>query len=172
MKKLIAALVVCVGTTAFAGDAAQKVQAEQKAQNEKTRDATQVFTQQPGSSIEDAKRDSHQGINATEVGPKISKTAKDITGHHSDKSTLKAMGAFDLQGIISKRSDDEVTIARQGLPSAELDVRNETAVWLDGKQVKADSLPEGAQVRAKFQLDGDNAVAVELRATSAKGTLK
>ncbi|MDC0712691.1 hypothetical protein POL68_29790 [Stigmatella sp. ncwal1] len=172
MKKLIAALVVCVGTTAFAGDAPQKVQAEQKAQNEKTRDATQVFTQQPGSSIDEAKRDANQGIDATEVGPKISKTAKDITGRHSDKTALKAVGSFDLQGTISSRSDDGVTIARPGLPSAELDVRNETAVWLDGKQVKADSLPEGSQVRAKFQIDGDDIVAVELRATSAKGTLK
>jgi hypothetical protein len=44
---------------------------------------------------------------------------------------------------------------------------------LDGKKVeKTDQIPEGAQVRAKFQLEGQEVVALELRATSPKGVKK
>ncbi|SET95468.1 hypothetical protein [Stigmatella erecta] len=167
MKKLIAALVVCVGTTAFAA---------QEGQSDKPHpgtglNATEVLPQKPGSSIEKAERDADKGLDATEVGPRISKGAKDLTGQDSDKTvkadkTLKATGAFDIKGTIASRSDDGITLERPGLPAAELDVRDETAVWLNGKKVKADALPEGAQVRAKFQIDGDDIVAVELRATS------
>lgn len=170
MKKLIAALAICVGTTAFAGDTAQPVQAD-KSRPSTGVEATDILPQKPGSSIEKAERDADKGIDATEVGPRISKGAKDLTGKDSDKvvkadKTLKATGAFDIKGTIASRSDDGITLTRPGLPSAELDVRDETAVWLDGKKVKADALPEGAQVRAKFQIDGDDIVAVELRATS------
>jgi hypothetical protein len=167
MKKLIAALAVCVGTTAFAGDTAQT---EQKSRPSTGLNATEILPQKPGSSIEKAERDADKGVDATEVGPRISRAAKELTGKDKDaavdKNVLKTRGAFDIQGTIASRSDDGITLERAGLPSAELDVRDETAIWLDGKKVNAKALPEGAQVRAKFQIDGDDIIAVELRATS------
>jgi hypothetical protein len=169
MKKLIAALAICVGTTAFAGETAQQADSTRPSTGV---NATEVLPQKPGSSIEKAERDANKGVDATEVGPRISKAARDLAGKDEDKSlkdgqnVLKTRGAFDITGTIASRSDDGITLERAGLPSAELDVRDETAVWLNGKKVKADALPEGAQVRAKFQIDGDDIVAVELRATS------
>lgn len=169
MKKLIAALAICVGTAAFANDAADKVQKEQEAQQAKQRDATQVFTQKPGESIQESQRDAEKGIDATEVGPKIAKEAKDITGMQSEsEGTFKTAQAFTMSGKLKDKTMEGVTIERSGLPAADLDVRDKTAVWLDGKKVKVDALPEGAQIRAKFQLEGQDIVAVELRATSAK----
>ena len=173
MKKLIAALALCVGTTAFAEDANDKVQKAQQAQQEKKRDATQVFTQEPGDSIKEAKRDAEQGIDATQVGPKIGQAAKDVTGIQTEsEGTFKVAQAFSMRGTLKDKTMEGVTIERKGLPAADLDLRDETLVWLDGKKVKADALPEGAQVRAKFQLEGQDIVAVELRATSAKRTTK
>ncbi|XXF77665.1 hypothetical protein P2318_32125 [Myxococcaceae bacterium GXIMD 01537] len=81
-------------------------------------------------------------------------------------STYKAAEAFDIQGTLRSASDDDITLNRQGLPEAELDVRRNTVVQLDGKTVKANELPAGAQVRAKFQLDGDDIVAVRVEAQS------
>ena len=65
-----------------------------------------------------------------------------------------------------------ITLARQGLPDADLDVRDQTKVMLDGKKVELKAIPEGAQVRAKFQLEGEQPVAVEINAKSPKGTKK
>ena len=173
MKKLIAALAICVGTAAFANDttANDKLQKEQEAQQAKKRDATQVFTQQPGDSIQESQRNANEGMDATEVGPKISKKVKDITGVQTEsEGTFKAAQAFSMTGTIKDKTSEGVTIERKGLPAADLDIRDKTALWLDGKKVNKDALPEGAQVRAKFQLEGQDIVAVELHATSPKGT--
>lgn len=175
MKKLIAALALCVGTAAFAENVNQnsKVQQAQQAQQEKKRDASQVFTQQPGDSIREAQRDAEEGIDATQVGPKIGQAAKDITGLQTEsEGTFKLEQAFTMKGTLKDKTLEGVTIERQGLPAADLDIRDETRVWLDGKKVKVDALPEGAQVRARFQLEGQDIVAVELRATSAKKPVK
>jgi hypothetical protein len=176
MKKLIAALAICVGTAAFANDttqATEKVQKTEQKQAEKTRDASQVFTQKPGDSIKESQRDAEEGIDATQVGPKIAKKAKDVTGIQTEsEGTFKAAQAFTLTGKIKDKTLEGVTIERPGLPAADLDIRDKTAVWLDGKKVNKDALPEGAQVRAKFQLEGQDIVAVELRATSMKSNLK
>lgn len=172
MKKLIAALALCVGTAAFAEDANQndKVQKTQQSQQDKKRDASQVFTQKPGDSIRESQQNAEEGVDATQVGPKIGKAAKDVTGVQSEsEGTFKTAQAFTMRGTIKDKTMEGVTIERPGLPAADLDIRDKTLVWLDGKKVKADALPEGAQVRAKFQLEGQDIVAVELRATSAKG---
>lgn len=175
MKKLIAALAICVGTAAFANDttATDKVQKAEQKQAEKKRDASQVFTQKPGDSIKESQRDAEEGVDATQVGPKIAKTAKDVTGIQTEsEGTFKTAQAFTLTGKLKDKTAEGVTIERTGLPAADLDIRDKTAVWLDGKKVDKDALPEGAQVRAKFQLEGQDIVAVELRATSMKATTK
>ncbi len=170
MKKLIAALAICVGTAAFATETPDKVQKAQQEQTEKKRDATQVFTQKPGDSIKEAKRDAEEGIDATEVGPTIGKAAKNAVGIQDEsEGTFKVGQAFSMKGTLKDATLEGVSIERPGLPVADLDVREKTAVWLDGKKVKGvDAIPEGAQVRAKFQLEGQDIVAVELRATSSK----
>ncbi len=177
MKKLIAALAICVGTAAFANEGTDKVQKAQQEQAEKKRDASQVFTQKPGDSIKEAKRDAEEGIDATEVGPaignaagKVVKGAADAVGLQSEnEGTFKVKQAFSMKGTLKDATLEGVTIERPGLPAADLDIREKTLVWLDGKKVKGvDAIPEGAQVRAKFQLEGQDIVAVELRATSAK----
>jgi len=171
MKKLIAALAICVGTAAFANDTTtnDKAQKTQQSQQEKKRDASQVFTQKPGDSIKESQRDAEEGMDATQVGPKISKTAKDTTGIQTEsEGTFKAAQAFTMKGTLKDKTAEGVTIERPGLPAADLDIRDKTVLWLDGKKVDKDALPEGAQVRAKFQLEGQDIVAVELRATSAK----
>jgi len=174
MKKLIAALAICVGTAAFANETEDKAQKAQREQSEKKRDATQVFTQKPGDSIKESKRDAEEGWDATEVGPKIGQAAKDSVGIQTEsEGTFKVAQAFSMNGKLKDATLEGVSIERPGLPVADLDVRDKTAVWLDGKKVKGvDAIPEGAQVRAKFQLEGQDIVAVELRATSAAKNTK
>lgn len=156
MKKLIATLALCIGTAAFAQDAAQQQPSKNQFPGEKT----------------EKKLDT--GIDATEVGPGIGKTAKKVVGAQTeDEGTFKMEHAMSLRGTMKDATADGVSIARPGLPDADLDVRDKTVLLLDGKKVeKTDQIPEGAQVRAKFQLEGQEVVALELRATSPKGTKK
>ena len=154
MKKLIATLALCIGTAAFAQ--------ETKAPSEK---------QVPGPDVE-KKMDT--GVDATQVGPAIGNTAKKVVGAQTeDEGTFKMDKAMSLSGTMKDATADGVSIARAGLPDADLDVRDKTVLMLDGKKVeKTDQIPEGASVRAKFQLEGQEVVALELRATSPKGAKK
>jgi hypothetical protein len=153
MKKLITTLALCIGTAAFA----QQAQPSQK--------------QLPGP---EAEKKMDTGVDATEVGPAISDTAKKVVGAQTeDEGTFKMDKAMSLSGTMKDATADGVSIARTGLPDADLDVRDKTVLLLDGKKVaKTDQIPEGASIRAKFQLEGQEAVALELRATSPKGTKK
>lgn len=155
MKKLIATLALCMGTAAFA-------QQTPEAPSQKQVPAPEV----------EKKLDT--GLDATEVGPGIGKTAKKVVGAQTeDEGTFKMDKALSLQGTMKDATADGVSLARAGLPDADLDVRDKTVLMLDGKKVeKTDQIPEGAQVRAKFQLEGQEVVALELRATSPKGAKK
>ncbi|NOK33789.1 hypothetical protein D7W79_24380 [Corallococcus exercitus] len=161
MKKLIVAAVMCLGTAAFAQNATGTPEHPSK-------DAPSAH-QMNGPST---------GVEAQEVGPAISDTAKKVVGADTSKDKADAANktglwtqkdAFSLNGTVKAKDNDDVTLARTGtLPEVKLDVREQTKVTLDGKTVKASELPEGASVRAKFQLEGDDSVALELKATSPK----
>ncbi len=80
--------------------------------------------------------------------------------------------AFVLRGQLkSKVTGEGLTIRRTGLADATLDLRERTRIVLDGKQVAASALPEGVEIRAKFQLEGEEAVALQVDAmrTSVPG---
>ncbi len=158
MKKLLAAVVLTLSTAALAQtDAAQNTQAqEQQKKNEPARIET--------------------GLDATEVAPAVKGAVQDVgaaVGLDTQKDgTFKTDKSFSLNGTLKGEAMGGITIARQGLPDADLDVRDQTKVMLDGKKVAVGDLPEGAQVRAKFQLEGEQPVAVEINAKSPKGTKK
>ncbi|NOK12177.1 hypothetical protein [Corallococcus exercitus] len=162
MKKLIVAAVMCLGTAAFAQDTTGTPQ-----------------NPGPGAPSNRQMNGPSTGVEAQEVGPAIGDTAKKLVGADqaakdkadaANKTGLwKEKDAFSLTGTVKAKDNDDVTLARMGtLPEVKLDVRDQTKVTLDGKAVKASELPEGATVRAKFQLEGDDSIALELKATSPK----
>ncbi|MCY1000287.1 hypothetical protein OWM54_24405 [Myxococcus sp. MISCRS1] len=148
MKKLIATFAMCLGTAAFAQSAPAPSQ-------------TQIPS--PSTRVD-------TGVNATDVGRGISGATREASNAQAQDNLFKKEHSLSLKGTLKKADDDSVNLTRKDLPDAELDVKAQTVVMLDGKKVRADQIPEGSEVRARFQLDGDNAVAVELRATSPKGT--
>lgn len=148
MKKLLAALVLTLSTAALA-----QSDVDSKAQQENERnDATRMKT----------------GIEATEVLPGLSGAKGE---KKADVNLMNKAHAFNVNGTVTKASSGEITLSRQSekLPDVKLDVRDQTQVMLDGKKVAVADIPEGAQVRARFQLDGDNPVALDVNATSPKG---
>jgi hypothetical protein len=161
MKKLLATLAITLGTAAFAqADTQQNTQAQQEQKNNEGRKIT-------------------TGIEATEVlpgtsGAQANKDTKDVNVTKDQKALMNKTHAFNVNGTLKRLDGNEVILSRQtqNLPDVDLDVRDQTQVMLDGKKVAVGDIPEGAQVRARFQLDGDDVVAVELNATSPKGVKK
>ncbi|ATB44079.1 hypothetical protein CYFUS_009560 [Cystobacter fuscus] len=196
MKKLLTALVVTLSTAAMAQQADTQAQQEQK-RNEGRRVSTGVDATDVGPAIGNTAKDVGQAIGgsgqaakedvnqaAQDVKQDASQTAQDIkqdTEKTADKlahkaglatasqGTFKKEKAFTATGTLKNTGGGGVTLVRPGLPDANLDVRQETIVMLDGKKVDSSTIPEGSQVRARFQLEGEEIVAVELNATSPKG---
>ena len=109
---------------------------------------------------------------------KVQEIERDVRG--TDGSTTSAQKApsaqelsqaFELRGTVKSPSAAFLTVERPGLPNASLSVRDRTQVTLDGKPAEVKDLPKGAQVRAKFQLEGEEPVAlrIEARSTAATG---
>jgi hypothetical protein len=156
MKKLLTALVLTLSTAV----AAQ--QAKEQPKQPPSSQAQQEQQRNEGRHIS-------TGIDATEVLPGAEKAVGLDT---SKEGTFKKDKAFSLNGTLKGSGMGGITIARKDLPDADLDVRKETQVMLDGKKVEVGAIPEGAQVRAQFQLEGEEPVAVTINATSPKGTPK
>ncbi|MCP3104785.1 hypothetical protein LZ198_38565 [Myxococcus sp. K15C18031901] len=150
MKKLIATLALGLGTAAFAQSAQQEPPPPSQSQ------------------VPKAEQRVGTGVDASEVGRGLNGGAKEAAAVNGQNDPYQKRHALDIQGKVTKADKDKVTIARTDLPDAKLDVKAQTAVTLDGKKIRADQIPEGSAVRAKFQLDGDDPIAVELKATSPK----
>jgi len=148
MKKLIATLALGLGTAAFAQSAQQEPPSQTQVPSSEQRVGT--------------------GVDASQVGRGINGGTKEAAAVDGKSDPYQKAHAMDLKGKVTKVDSDDITIARKDLPDAELDVKPRTEVTLDGKKVRADQIPEGSEVRAKFQLDGDSPIAVELKATSPK----
>ncbi len=123
-----------------------------------------------GAFADDKSKTSQTGVDATQVGKEIKQGAQEWGQQAGlateSQGTFKRAAAYDMQGVAKDPEGDEITLIREGLPPANLDVRKNTIVMLDGRKVEARAIPEGAFVRAKFQIEGDETVAVELNASS------
>ncbi|MCY1082593.1 hypothetical protein [Archangium lansingense] len=156
MKKLLAALVLTLSSAALAQtDVNQNTQAQDETKKDDSR------------SIE-------TGVEATDVLPGLSGSKAQKHDQEKTDALMNKANAFNVNGTLKRADNDDIILSRQSqnLPDVELDVRAQTVVLLDGKKVVVGDIPEGAQVRASFQIDGDDAVALELKATSPKGAKK
>ncbi|OJH41256.1 hypothetical protein [Cystobacter ferrugineus] len=197
MKKLLTALVITLSTAAMAQEADNTQAQQEQKRNEGRRVSTGVDATEVGPAIGDTAKDVGQAIGGSGQAAKedVSKAARDVekdasqaardvkqgTENTADKlaqkaglatasqGTFKKEKAFSTTGTLKNTGGGGVTLVRPGLPDANLDVRQETIVMLDGKKVDSSVIPEGSQVRARFQLEGEEIVAVELNATSPKG---
>jgi hypothetical protein len=71
---------------------------------------------------------------------------------------------FDVDGKVAEVSPTTITIQRNELPSAKLHVSKDTKVEVDGKKASVQELKRGQDVKASFNLQGDQVQAVEIKA--------
>lgn len=74
---------------------------------------------------------------------------------------------FTEVGTVTSSSGNELTLRRQSGEEVNIDLRDTTAITMDGRFVQAEALPEGAEVRASYTMDGDNRVAESIEVLSA-----
>ncbi len=93
---------------------------------------------------------------------------KNMMGHTASTipTTVSPSQAFEMEGTITHVKGDKVTIARQGLPTAILQVEPTTQVMLNGTNVSTKALPAGGTARARFQLDDEKPIAITLEVSS------
>ena len=86
----------------------------------------------------------------------------------SQQQLFRSRSNFDLKGTVASvdASSNTITVNRPNLPPAELTTSNQTKVKLNGRQASLDDLQPGTEIRAKFNLAQDQAVATEVDAKS------
>jgi hypothetical protein len=136
MKRLLAALLTLAAPTAFAVDATEVGSAVKRKTEDIKYKAQETFSSESGGS-------------ATQY-----------------PGTFKEDKAYKLKGTVELAGPRQISIAREGLPPVVLEVRDKSMIKLDGQMAKSEELPRGAEVNGRFQLEGDNPVAVKLEAKS------
>ncbi len=79
---------------------------------------------------------------------------------------------FEVKGRIASVSSGSITVHRDNLPAAKLDLDKHTKIELDGNRVSASALKPGEDVQASFNLANDKPMAVEIKAKRTGGTAK
>lgn len=119
-----------------------------------------------------------KGVDASQVGSEVEKgwdkTKESVgmggSGAVDQKAAmLSNEPTFNISGEVAEAKGGSISVQRTALPPAKLDVKDFTRITLDGKPVEAKYIPRGARIQARFQLDGDNPVALSIQARSAVG---
>jgi hypothetical protein len=71
---------------------------------------------------------------------------------------------FQVKGRIASVSSGSITVRRENLPAAKLNVDPNTKIELDGDRVSTSALKPGEDVKASFNLQDDRPIAVEIKA--------
>ncbi len=129
-----------------------------------------------------------QGVQAEDAAGKAKQTGSQATGavrktgqrwreaagravngsaKSADARAFEGKKNFDVDGKVQKVSKGSITIARDGLPPATLDMAHGTKVQLDGNDASIQQLAPGQDVKASFNLAGDKPEAVEIQAKRA-----
>jgi hypothetical protein len=124
-------------------------------------DATKSEARQAG---KDARQSADRATDPMRSDAQAGRTSSDEKKH----PLFEGKNNFDVKGKVSQVSQDSITIQRDELPPATLHVSQNTKVEMDGKQVSTHQLQRGQDVKASFNLRGDKAEAVEIKADKPK----
>ncbi len=164
MRKLMMA-----GALAAAALFARDVQADEAAKERREAwDATKADVKQES---REAKAEAKQksGEAKSEMEQDVQKTRDrmhDRTAQNAEKKhpLFEGKNNFEVKGKIQKVSMNSITVAREELPAATLNVSKSTKIEIDGENASMKQLKPGQEVKASFNLQGSKAEAVEIKA--------
>jgi vacuolar-type H+-ATPase subunit H len=71
---------------------------------------------------------------------------------------------WDIEGTVQSATKNSITVRREDLPAAKLNIDKNTKIELEGERVMATQLKPGQEVKASFNLRNDKPIAVEIKA--------
>jgi hypothetical protein len=164
LKRAVMGMALCVAPAALAQDAGTKPAKQDGGTQPAKESPTEQIKREVGGTFQ-------KGVHKVqEIERDVRGTDGSGTSAQKAPSAQELSQAFDLKGTVKSPSAAFLTVERKGLPTASLSVRDRTQVTLDGKQVAVQDLPAGAEVRAKFQLEGEEPVALRIEARSPSAT--
>jgi Cu/Ag efflux protein CusF len=116
-----------------------------------------------------------QGDMDMEQGSQHQQPGYQQPGMHQQQHSaqmFKDQKNFRVEGMVSSvdPSQRQITVQRQGLPPAELQIATDTQVKVDGKESSLSQIKPGDEVRAEFNLAENQAIAVSVDAKEGKGS--
>jgi len=188
MRKLafVGVLAAALTGNAYAEDPAEKKAEAQedllKAQAEASKDVSEAKADaqketseaqaQANEKVQEAKKDAQEERReAAEQGTASGAMARDtddqgMMGGH--KHPVFTKDNFDVEGTIQSVSKGSITLRREELPAAKLNLDRNTMIELDGEKVSTSQLKPGQEVKASFNLRNDKPMAVEIKAEKSK----
>lgn len=102
----------------------------------------------------------------------VDRTSSTTSAPHD--SPVATEHPFEVEGKVKAVGEgllgmgESLTVAREGAPSAQLEIAERTRITLDDRPAKLSDLREGDEVRALFDFDGASPVAIEIQAKTAR----
>jgi hypothetical protein len=169
MAGVIAAALLAQG--AWADDAAKErreaadaTRAEVKQEGREARAETKQEAREAQREVKQEGREARESMGSA-ADRTEQRAAAGMRGQQEKKHPIfDGKDNFEVEGKIQKASKNSITVTREELPAATLSVSQHTKIELDGDQVSASQLKPGQDVKASFNLRGDKAEAVEIKA--------
>jgi hypothetical protein len=157
MAGAVAAALLAWGQGAHAADAKQERREAAEATKAEARQEGREARDSMNRAADRTRAEAQQGADRT--GAQAGRMSDD-----KKHPLFEGKNNFDIDGKVAKVSANSITIQRNELPEATLHVSKNTKVEVDGKQVSTQQLQRGQDVKASFNLHGDKAEAVEIKA--------
>ena len=140
-------------------DAAEKKQEADREVAEAKQDASKETAEARKDANEKAAE--AQGTGSSASDPSMGQRASSGEKKHP---LFEGKENFDIDGTIQQASKKSITVKRDEMPAAKLNVDGNTKIELDGEQASAAQLKPGQEVKASFNLQNDKPMAVEIKA--------
>jgi vacuolar-type H+-ATPase subunit H len=160
-------------------EASQEVREARQDAAKKTSEARKDAAEQTSEARQDAAKETREAQqDVKETQQEASQQVRDTQRDENRQASTSARGEqkkhafegkenFDVDGKVQRISGRNITIAREELPAVTLRIERYTAIELDGEKAARTQLKPGQDVQASFNLNGDKAVALELKAKKA-----
>lgn len=147
-----------------AGDEAKAAgQSAEESMDQQAQKAEQQADQSQGTASGTASEQSDPAAQSASAG-----SQQRTTMQEKQKNLWEGKEKFDIKGKVSKASQNSITVTRDDLPSATLQVSKQTKIEVDGQEASAKQLKPGQEVQASFNLQGNKPIALEIKAEKSE----
>jgi hypothetical protein len=165
MRKVLAGTLAAVALSwASAVPAADDAAKERREAADATKEQVKQEGREARSEAKEAGREAERAMEQGTGSARGDASARTPGAEEKKHPLFEGKNNFDVDGKVAEVSATSITIQRNELPAAKLHVSKNTKVEVDGQKASVEQLKRGQDVKASFNLQGDKAEAVEIKA--------